>query len=73
MILIMKKFYYYYYVFDRGFGCGVSETDETGFNLSEVTKELRQRFGGTHTVSFWHEISSVEYEEMLKIIGENQK
>lgn len=68
----MRKYYYYYYVFDKGFGCGVSESDEAGFNLSEVTKELRRRFGGTHTVSFWHEISCDEYEEMLEIISENQ-
>lgn len=65
----MEKYYYYYYVYSGGFGCGVSESKDTGFNLLDVTLKLRANRHESAVVSFYQEISFEEYEKMLKIFG----
>lgn len=61
------KYYYYFYVYSTGYGCGVSQSKEAGFNLSEVTRRLRNEKGGSATISFYKEISLGEYEKMIEI------
>ena len=66
----MRKYYYYYYVFETGFGCGVHETDDSGFNVGEVTKAIREKYGNKSTISFWAQISEKEYLKMIECINQ---
>ena len=66
----MRKYYYYTYKCDNFYGMGLAYSDDSCFQLYEITKSLREKNGVLTTVDFWHEISADEYEKMSELIGE---
>lgn len=69
----MRKYYYYHYQSKDSYGFGLCFDSSSCFPVSYVLSGLRDKYGDSCVITFWHEISCDEYEEMLPLINNNQK
>lgn len=68
----MRKYYYYVTKTSKGEGWNVCYSDSGEFPLSDELKKWSKLYRLGLIITFWHEISSSQYEKMSKYF-ENQK
>lgn len=66
----MRKYYYYVYRVDGmvngRFGNGICYSDSGQFELEGMMDVLHDQYGTDCIITFWHEISSMQYEKLYK-------
>lgn len=67
----MRKYYYYVYRVDGKFSNGICCSDSGEFELAIIIKWLKDQNKADCVITFWHEISSSQYQNYLKCF-ENQ-
>ena len=68
----MIKYWYYTYCDINQNNSGITYSKDGKFPIFDIQKELDKIYGKV-IISFWHEISSDQYENLYKYFYENKK
>lgn len=69
----MRKYYYYVYRVDGRFGNGICYSDSGEFELLGMMEILKEQNKADCIITFWHEISSSQYQNYLKCFENKTK
>lgn len=63
----MRKYYYYTYRVKGSFANGICYSDNGEFELIGMMELLREQHKEECIITFWHEISSNQYEKLYEM------
>lgn len=68
----MRKYWYYTYEAAKSFGNRICYSDSGEFDLAERLESLEKKMGNV-IIKGWHEISSSQYEKLMRYFDNNKK